>query len=52
MKIFDVTYTVTHRRPFKAPSEEWLRKFCTDNHIDLIECHEVFDDEIEYYVDE
>jgi hypothetical protein len=45
MKFYDVTYRITHHRPFKAPSEEWLRKFCEENDMEIIEYHELCDEE-------
>ncbi len=45
MKFYDVTYKITHHRPFKALSEEWLRKFCEENDMEIIECHELCDKE-------
>ena len=51
MPIYDVTYKITHHRPFKATSEEEIRRIFTNNDIEIIEIVKIMEDSVMYDLD-
>ena len=43
---YDVTYKIIHHRPFKAPSEQWIRDFLNEeNGVEIINITQIIGDE-------
>lgn len=45
MKFYDVTYKIIHRRIFKVLDGNWLKLFCKENEMEIIECIEINNEE-------
>lgn len=46
MHIFDVTYKIIHHRPFKAPSEQWIRDFLSEeNGVEIIKIEKIMEED-------
>ena len=43
---YDVTYKIVHRRPFKAPNEQWIMDFLNEeNGCEIIKIEKIMDEE-------